>query len=190
MCGQSSIARFRAQAFLARNTRARILVLGDAGAIGLAEVLEAFRSVAGDPACGLIGRCFQPDRNAVFLLEAGHQHIELERSDRAQNGPGARARVGTPARRPLRPCRPAPRLSCLAFIASSGTTRRSTSGAKFGIPSNLRASPSVSVSPTRRVAVIGDADDVAREGLVDRSHAAGRRKRSARSPSWRGPRAN
>ena len=56
--------------------------------------------------------------------------------------------------------------SFFAFIASSRRTRRRISGEKFGTPWKTSCSPSVSVSPMRKRAVVRDADDVAGIGRI------------------------
>ena len=63
---------------------------------------------------------------------------------------------------------------CLAFIGSSGRTRRRNSGAKLGMPVKCSASPSVSASPMRSVPWFG-------MPMMSPAHAS---SASSRSLAW------
>ena len=56
---------------------------------------------------------------------------------------------------------------------SLSLTRRNNSGAKLGMPVNVSSSPVVKVSPYRDGAVVVQADDVARPGLLDEPAVGG-----------------
>ena len=138
----------------------------DRGGIGALEFFQLGLIIRLDPAADFETARLERHRQAVFGLQPLGQHVELQRADDADDRARAVAAAGTPARRLPPPSAAAPR------AASSPSSRRRASrgagfpGAKLGTPRNTMSSPSVSVSPMRKRAVIGNADDVAGIGLV------------------------